>query len=144
MDRLLQVLHRKQIRPLMEDKILFKGSRNDVYSVKIMYRVLDCSPQVVFPSRTIWNPVTPPRMGFFASEASWGKVITLDQLKRRGRALANRCFLCEEDEEDMNHLLLHCKKARYLGPFPVDSWNKLGFFGFGHSNSPLLASCSGG
>ena len=113
-DRLLQVLHRKQIRPRMEDKILFKGSKIDVFSVKIMYRVLDCSPQVVFPSRTIWNPVIPPRMGFFAWEASWGKVLTLDQLKRRGRALTNRCFLCEEDEEDINHLLLHCKKAKML------------------------------
>ena len=33
-DRLLQVLYRKQIRPLMEDKILFKGSRNDAFSMK--------------------------------------------------------------------------------------------------------------
>ena len=41
-------------------------------------------------------------------------MLTLDQLKRLGRALANRCFLCEEDEEDINHLLLHCKKARML------------------------------
>ena len=98
----------------MEDKILFKGSKNDAFSVKSMYKVLDCSLQVDFPFRSIWNPVAPPRMGFFAWEASWGKVLTLDQLKRRGRALANRCFLCEEDEEDINHLLLHCKKARML------------------------------
>ena len=79
-----------------------------------MYMVLDCSPQVAFPSRSIWNPVIPPRMGFFAWEASRGKMLTLNQLKRRGRPLANRCFLCEEDEEEINHLLLHCKKARML------------------------------
>ena len=113
-DRLLQVLYSKQIRPLMEDKILFKDSKNDAFSVKSMYKVLDCSLQVDFPFRSIWNPVVPPIMGFFAWEASWGKVLTLDQLKRRGRALANRCFLCEEDEENINHLLLHCKKARML------------------------------
>ena len=113
-DRFLQVLNRKRIKPLMEDKILFKGSRNDGFSVKSMYRVLDCSPQVAFPSRSIWNPVIPPRMGFFAWEASWGKLLTLDQLKHRGRALANRCFLCEEDEEDINHLSLHFKKAKML------------------------------
>ena len=69
---------------------------------------------MVFPFRTIWNPVISPTMGFFVWETSWGKVLTLDQLKRRGRALANRCFLCEEDEEDINHLLLHCKKAIML------------------------------
>ena len=112
-DRFLQVLHSKQIKHFMEDKILFKGSRNNGFSVKSMYSVLDCSPQVDFPYRSIWNPVIPPRMGFFVWEASWGRVLTLDQLKRRERALANRCFLCEENE-DINHLLLHCKKAKML------------------------------
>ena len=110
----LQVLHRHKIRPFIEDKILFKGSRNDAFSMKIMYKVLDCSPQVAFSSRSIWNPVIPPRISFFTWEASWGKVLTLDQLKRRGRALVNRCFLCEEYEENINHLLVHCKKARML------------------------------
>ena len=41
-------------------------------------------------------------------------MLTLDQLKRRGRALANRCFLCEEYEENINHWLVHCKKAKML------------------------------
>ena len=35
-------------------------------------------------------------------------------LKRRGRVLANRCFLCEEKEGTVDHLLLHCSKARLL------------------------------
>ena len=36
----------------------------------------------------------PTKVAFFAWEASWGKVLTLDQLQRRGHSLANRCFLC--------------------------------------------------
>ena len=56
----------------------------------------------------------PTKVGFFAWEASWGKVLTLDQLKKRGRTLANRCFLCGEREETVNHLLIHCSKARML------------------------------
>ena len=41
-------------------------------------------------------------------------MVTLDQLKKRGRPLANRCYLCEEEEETLNHLLVHSPKARML------------------------------
>ena len=41
-------------------------------------------------------------------------MLTLDNLKRRGRALANRCFLCSEGEETVDHLLIHCSKTRIL------------------------------
>ena len=41
-------------------------------------------------------------------------MLTLDQFKRRGRALANRRFLGKEEEEDINHFLVHCKNARML------------------------------
>ena len=60
----------------------------------------------------------PSRMGFFAWEATWGKVLTLEQLQRRGFSLANRCFLCLSEEETVDHLLLHCVKTRVL-------WNLL-------------------
>ena len=52
-------------------------------------------------------------MGFFAWEASWGKVLNLDHLKKKEKALANKCFLCGE-EETVGHLLVHCPKARVL------------------------------
>ena len=51
---------------------------------------------------------------FFAWEASCDKVLTLDQPKRRGRSLANRCFLCENEEETIEHLLVHCQQAHLL------------------------------
>ena len=39
---------------------------------------------------------------------------TNDQLKRREMTFANRCFLCQEKEEAIDHLLLRCAKARVL------------------------------
>ena len=44
----------------------------------------------------------------FSWEVWWGKVLTMDQLKKRGFQLASRCPLCKEDEENIDHLLLHC------------------------------------
>ena len=53
-------------------------------------------------------------MGFFVWEASWRKVLTLDQLKRRGWTLANRCFFYLADKESTNHILIHYTKIRVL------------------------------
>ena len=74
----------------------------------------------------------PTKVGFFAWEASWGWILTLDQLKRMGRALANKCFLCEEGEETVNHLLLHYTKAKGL-------WIPLGFPPHSERNSFIFA-----
>ena len=38
--------------------------------------------------------------------------MTLDQLKKRGWALANRCFFCGEEEENLEHIALHCPLVR--------------------------------
>ena len=79
-----------------------------------MYKGINVSPAFDFPHRLIWNPVVPQKIGVFAWEAAWGKVLTLDQLKRRGMTFANRCFMCEEEEETIDHLLIHCKFTKML------------------------------
>ena len=54
------------------------------------------------------------RVSFFSWEASWNKILTIDQLKRRGWDTPNRCCLCKEKEETSDHLILFCKKATML------------------------------
>lgn len=38
----------------------------------------------------------------------------MDKLKRRGRALANWCFLDDKEEVTVEHILVRCQKARML------------------------------
>ena len=40
--------------------------------------------------------------------------MTLDRLQKRGWQLPNRCFLCACEEENVNHILIHCTVARVL------------------------------
>ena len=35
-------------------------------------------------------------------------------MKKRGRTLANKCFLCCEEEVTIDHILVHCTKVRIL------------------------------
>ena len=41
-------------------------------------------------------------------------MLALDKLKQRGVILANRYFLCEEEKETINHLVIHCPRAKML------------------------------
>ena len=65
MERFLYALHRQKINPWNDEKLMLKGSRDKGFSVKLMYKVIDQSPNIVFPFRSIWNPIVPPKMGFF-------------------------------------------------------------------------------
>jgi hypothetical protein len=40
-----------------------------------------------------------------------GKILTLDNLKRRNIVLVNRCGMCKKEEESIDHLLLHCERS---------------------------------
>ena len=99
-----------------EDKLILKGNIVGIYSMKLMYEELNrtASSPMTFLVQSVWNPLVPLKVGFFAWEAVWGKVLTLDQLKRRVRPLANRCYLCENEKETIDHLLVHCQHDRLL------------------------------
>ena len=76
----------------------------------------------------------PPKVAFFAWEASWGQVLTQEQLLRRGFSLANRCFLCLSEEETVDHLLSLCQDAGLVEPSFLPFWCILDSFVYGEGN----------
>ena len=101
--------------PLLSQDLLTTGSLKRCQVSFYFFMVLKYAPREwTSCHRLVWNPVVPPKTGVFAWEAAWGKVLTLNQLKRRGMTFANRCFMCEEEDETIDHLLIHCKIAKML------------------------------
>ena len=98
----------------MEDTVQWTGSKNGLFSVKSLYKALDHRTLFSFPWKCIWKSCVHPKIFFFGWEALWGKILTCDQLQKRGMTLASRCTLCQESEETVDHLLLHCPKIRVL------------------------------
>ena len=114
MERLLLTIRGRRLNPHLEDRVLWKETKDEIFSVNSLYCALVSRSVVQFPNNIIWSPCVPTKVGFFAWEASWDKVLTLDQLKERGCILANRCFLSCVEEESIDHILIHCTKARVL------------------------------
>ena len=99
---------------LEEDSVFWKEGENGQSRVKEVYSLLDSPLTVVFPKNKIWVERIPTKIAFFAWEATWGKIMTLDRLQKRGWQLPNRCFLCGCEEENVNHILIYCTVARVL------------------------------
>ena len=84
------------------------------FEVKEAYELLINHSTLLFPKKGTWVENVPSKLAFFAWEATWGRVLTLNRLQKRGWQLPNRCYLCGMDEENVNHLLIHCTVASVL------------------------------
>ena len=82
---LLNIIQGKQIIENQEDLMFFKENKDGNFSMKLLFKALDRSENVVFPHKFIWNSWVITKVGFFAWEGSWGKVLTLDHLKNKGK-----------------------------------------------------------
>jgi hypothetical protein len=136
-------LYSYKFRGVGEDKLWWIPSSKGAFEVRSYYRVLSSHGPISFPWKGIWRTKAPPRVAFFAWTAARGKILTIDNLCRRGMIVVNRCYLCKSDGESVDHLLLHCEVANAL-------WNailsRLGLcWVMPNSVRELLACwCSGG
>ena len=80
------------------------------FTVKSSYNLLEGGSHQLVPSKLLWNPCVPTKISFFAWEVWWGKILTMNQLKKRGFTLASRCPFCGEKEKVMEHIIIHCPK----------------------------------
>ena len=79
-----------------------------MYTVRANASLLEGDADGTAPVKILWNGCVPPKVYFFAWEVWWGKVLTMEHVKKSGFQMASKCPLCGEAEEDLNHLLIHC------------------------------------
>jgi hypothetical protein len=84
------------------------------FKVRSFYRILASREANPFPWKSIWRTKVPLRVAFFAWTAALGKILTLDNIRKRGIVVINGCCMCESEGGSVNHLLLHCGVARTL------------------------------
>ena len=110
----LAMVNLQNINPNITDSFWWNKAKNGGFSVITCFELLEGGSQQSVPVKMLWNPTVPTKVGFFAWEVWWGKILTMYQLKKRGFSLASRCGFCGKDEESLEHLFIHCPKVRCM------------------------------
>ena len=102
------VLNISSISPHLKDKMIWKGDSSGCFTIKAYFNFLEGESPWPAPIKILWNHYAPSKVGFFTWEAWWGKVLTTTQLKKRGFHLVSKCPFCGKEEEELEHILIHC------------------------------------
>jgi hypothetical protein len=96
------------------DGLRWKLCKDGAFASRSFYYALIDRRGVRFPWKSIWRVKAPPRVAFFIWSATWGHILTCDNLMRRGYTMVGWCCMCRCDGETVDHLLLHCSAAQKL------------------------------
>ncbi|KAJ8568712.1 hypothetical protein K7X08_030934 [Anisodus acutangulus] len=126
----MQQLETVHIDTNKRDFLIWKNSKDKKFYMNNCYKLL--MKQTSFwehnwPWKMIRKTKSPMKVAVFGWIATWGVCLTQEILQRRGFFLANRCYLCEDEQESVEHLFLHCRISRqYRDFFSEYLWYLLG------------------
>ena len=121
-------IHSKIPAGLDPDSMCWKLRQHGNFDVKSFYHALDVRSELSFPWKAIWKVKAPRRVSFFLWSAAWGRILTCDNLMRRGYTLVGWCCMCRNDGETGSHLLIHCPIAAALWQLILRSFGVLWVF----------------
>lgn len=91
------------------DKAIWRRNSQGQFTVRSLYHFIKNRPTVQTHVHRIWKIVAPPRMQVFAWLMTQNKILTIDNLMKRGWTMVNRCVMCKSATETVLHLFEECR-----------------------------------
>ena len=110
----MDLLYSCHMEGVGEDRLSWQSRPSKGFTVKTFYHCLCPSHSGSFPWKFIWKAKVPPRIAFFSWTVALGKLLTIENLRKRNLIIVDWCCLCKQSGESVDHLLLHCSMAREL------------------------------
>jgi hypothetical protein len=102
LDYFLTLLYSMNPLPGVMDSMVWTPSSRHGFAVKSYYTMLHSGEHSSFPWKSIWKVNAPPRIAFLLWAMALGRILTVDNLRRRRFKLINQCCLCKKDEKTIN------------------------------------------
>ena len=96
-----------------------RWAKSGIYTVKEGYRFISNNESISRADNKwikVWCNDSLPKINAFFWILAHRKILTAENLKKRGIQGPSRCVLCKEAEETINHFFLHCK-------FYIEVWS---------------------
>ena len=96
------------------DRPCWRPAMSRSFEVHSYYHSPSALNRTPFPWKLVWHLKVPPRVAFISWAASLGKILSIDNLQKRGIIVLDWCCMCKRCGEFADHLLLHCPIAYEL------------------------------
>lgn len=108
LDKLKEILTIDRINTAMQDNVSWMLQSNKDFSVKSAYLGMKNMPAIGSHTHRIWKFRVAPRIKVFAWLVYYNKILTADNVAKRGWNLPSICFLCRRASETVYHLFSEC------------------------------------
>lgn len=97
-----------------EDRFIWRWTRDGCYSAKSVYALLQQGNTGFEGAKRIWLCWAPPKVKFFLWLSSHRRLWTADRRIRHGLEAQPICWLCDQEQETVDHILVNCSFARAI------------------------------
>ena len=74
-ERFLLTIQGKGLNADVEDRMMWRETKNEIFTIKSLYNSLDHSCAVPFPWSIIWSPYVPIKVGFLLGKLHEGRFL---------------------------------------------------------------------
>lgn len=110
--QLWDLLYGLELQPDVDDKHIWRASASGQYSAKSAYECLFYGATKFGPYERIWRSWAPAKCRFFLWLVAHNRCWTADRLARHGLPHLEKCVLCDQEDENIDHILVSCVFSR--------------------------------